>query len=102
MPGASRVGDYTLCWETVENERGEKECIPLENSIASGSPNVFINGRHAAKVGSTTTHPCTVVSGSATVFINSSHAARIGDLLSCFCGTQGHITGGSTNVFIGG
>lgn len=98
MPPAARVGDATHCREwSVALE----QCISLVNAIAIGSPNVIINSSPAAKVGSVTTHPCTVISGSATVYINGVPASRMGDFLSCFCGFRGYITSGSSNVIIG-
>ncbi|PPC75596.1 hypothetical protein C4K68_19530 [Pokkaliibacter plantistimulans] len=68
--------------------------------VVTGSPNVFINGMPAARVGDTLIccgPPDTIKEGSATVFINGMPAARMGD------GTAhgGVIIGGSGNVLIG-
>jgi len=102
MPGAARVGDTTLCWEEVKDDEGNTRCEALTNAIATGSPNVLINGSPAARLGDVTTHPCTITTGSPTVLINGQPAARIGDLLSCQCEeNQGNIATGSINVLIG-
>lgn len=77
MPAAARQGDA-----------GVVHCSGF--NIASGSPDVFINGRPAARVGDpSTTHlrpagPCvphssTIASGSPNVFVNGRALARVGD-----------------------
>lgn len=96
MPAATRLGD---------NCTGHDSCpsVPL----VEGSPNVFINGRPAGRVGDHySSHGCIVhsshqdviVSGSGTVFINGKPAARVGDPVSL----GGSVQDGSGNVFIGG
>ncbi|MBQ9365062.1 MAG: PAAR domain-containing protein [Schwartzia sp.] len=76
-------------------------------NLASGSPDVNINGRGAGRVGdSYAAHGCpahpphtgVIASGSGTVFINGRQAGRIGDPVSC----GGNAAVGSGNVFIGG
>jgi len=97
MPAAARVGD-----------RNVSHCSG--HNMASGSENVFINGRRACTQGSRTTghlvpagrrcggHTASVRGGSNSVFINGKAAARVGDGLSgCTSIAQG-----SPNVFIGG
>jgi len=96
MPAAARQGDA-----------GVVHCGGYV--IASGSPDVLIEGKPAARVGDTSTthlmpggkhcvpHAAPIATGSATVFINGRPAARVGDYLSgC---TQ--IAQGSATVIIG-
>lgn len=76
---------------------------PPTGTIISGSPNVFINGRPAARVldpVACAAHgdPDAIAQGSTDVFINGLPAARIGDKIVC----GGVIIGGSGNVTIGG
>ncbi|WP_085691016.1 MULTISPECIES: PAAR domain-containing protein [unclassified Pseudomonas] len=73
--------------------------------ITSGSDNVHINGRPAARAhvdkALCTDHPGvpqTLAQGSRTVYINGQPAARVGDSTVC----DGRISAGSSNVFIGG
>lgn len=85
MPKAARKGD---------RGRHDKEDL----TAVQGSPNVFINGQPAVRVGDvyqSKAHPAS--SGSATVNINGKAAVRVGDKLA------GHATAssGSPNVFIG-
>lgn len=96
MPAATRVGD---------NDTGHDACPP--RALSSGSPNVFINGKAAGRIGdSYPPHSCdihlphggVIASGSSSVFINGIPAGRIGDAVSC----GGSVAQGSENVFIGG
>jgi uncharacterized Zn-binding protein involved in type VI secretion len=85
MPKAARKGD---------KGRHDKEDL----TAVQGSPNVFINGQPAVRVGDvyqSEAHPAS--SGSATVNINGKPAVRVGDMLA------GHAVAstGSPNVFIG-
>lgn len=96
MPAAARQGDS-----------GVPHCSAY--TIASGSGDVSINGRAAARVGDTSTthqkpggrrcgsHAATISVGSGTVFINGRPAARVGDPLSD-CTS---IASGSGDVIIG-
>ena len=98
MPAAARQGDS-----------GVPHCSGY--TIATGSSNVLINGRQAARVGDTSTphlypsggrppckpHTASITSGSGTVFINGRPAARVGDGL----GGCTAVGSGSFNVFIG-
>lgn len=98
----STIGDMTL---------GENVgCQMPPTAILNGSPNVFINGKSAATVGSKVfSHFCfigntlishtnrVVTTGSGTVFINGKAAATIGSKIDC-----GDIVAkGSANVFSG-
>jgi len=96
MPAATRQGD---------KDTGHDACPP--RGLAGHSPNVFINGKGAGRMGDDypahgcTIHPShsgTIASGSSTVFINGQAAARVGDSVSC----GGSVAIGSENVFIGG
>ena len=109
MAGAARLGD------TISGIAGEHSghITPHSSVAISGningkcSNNVFINGKPAATVGSTTIEydACCgssngkVATGSSKVFINGKPAARIGDKLSPHTGTA-NIIEGSSNVFI--
>lgn len=98
MAGAARKGDSGLI-----------HCSPWV--IASGSSDVFINGRSAARIGDGTSlhlrpdaeticfpHLPKISQGAATVFINGRPAARRG---SAVAGCT-KVTGGSGDVDIGG
>ncbi|MDH2068765.1 PAAR domain-containing protein [Pantoea sp. GD03673] len=86
---------------------GSMSWAPRHNTgkLLSGSPNVFTNNRAAIRAhlskGDCDEHSGSsqrVAEGSDKVFINNFPAARIGDRLTC----SAEISGGSTNVFIGG
>ena len=73
--------------------------------ILTGSPNVHVNGKEAARAHVDTAHcdqhssaPQILAQGSDTVHINGMPAARVGDLTVC----DGKISAGSANVHIGG
>lgn len=96
MSKATRIGDM---------DTGHDACAPT--ALVSASPNVFINGRAAGRVGdSYASHGCIVhpghsgniASGSGSVFINGCAAGRVGDAVSC----GGSVAEGSDDVFIGG
>jgi len=96
MAAATRQGDCCT---------GHDSCAPVP--LTGGSPNVFINGRSAGRVGDKySPHGCiahpshadSISAGSSTVFINGQPAARVGDAVSL----AGAVRDGSANVFIGG
>lgn len=96
MSRATRLGDM---------DTGHDACPPA--ALISSSPDVFINGRGAGRVGDTyaphgcrdhSPHSGNISSGSSTVMINGKPAARIGDSVSC----GGSVMEGSSDVFIGG
>ena len=97
MPAQSRLGD-------TGSGHGS---FPPTNVIA-GSPNVFVNGRPAARLGDplashgspspSPPHSRAIAAGSGSVFINGKPAARIGDAINC----GGNLISGSGNVFTGG
>ena len=96
MPAVARKGDA-----------GVVHCSGY--TIATGSPDVFINGTPAARVGDTSTshlrpgspgcnpHVSTISAGSSSVFVNGMPLARVGDPLTA-CTT---IAQGSGDVFAG-
>ncbi len=96
MPAATRLSD---------NCTGHDACPPVP--LVEGSPNVYINGRPAGRVGDHySTHGCVthpghqdvIAAGSSKVVINGKPAARIGDAVSI----GGAVQDGSGNVIIGG
>lgn len=96
MAAATRLND---------KDTGHDACPGRE--LVTASPNVFINGRAAGRVGDSyaahgchihTPHSGIIADGSATVFINGKKAGRIGDPVSC----GGSVAEGSPDVFIGG
>lgn len=95
---AVRVGDI---------QSGHSCHCPPTNAL-TGSPNVFINGYPAVRVGDfygphgcppclVPVHPVVQLTGSSSVFINGCSAARVGDLTAC----GSAIVTGSDNVLIG-
>ena len=112
MPGAARQGD-AIQGTTSGEHNGHVTPhgpLPITGTISGGcSGDVFINGRPAAYVGSTTTEndACcgssqgSIAQGSSSVFINGKPAARIGDALAAHNGT-GAVSAGSGDVLIGG
>lgn len=98
MPKAHRKGDV-----------GSSHACHFPPSIATGgSPDVFVNGLPAMRVGDEyAPHGCSVCpegshgrklsQGSRSVFINGLPSGRIGDAIDC----GGHAQTGSANVFIG-
>lgn len=96
MPAATRQGD---------NDTGHDACPP--RGLSGCSPNVFINGKGAGRVGdnypphSCPAHPPhtgVISQGSTTVLINNKPAGHVDDPVSC----GGSVAQGSPNVFIGG
>lgn len=90
---------------------GHDFCQPTE--VISGSENVFINNKPAARVGDICAeHNCEgspfdhpphvpiIVSGSENVFINKKPAARVGDLVNCMGLFNSGIISGSENIFV--
>ncbi|SCZ74166.1 MULTISPECIES: RHS repeat-associated core domain-containing protein [Photorhabdus] len=76
---------------------------PPSGALGSGSPNVFIEGKPAARatadIAACSKHPAPplIAQGSETVFINGSPAARVDDKLVC----GATIKSGAKTVFIG-
>lgn len=93
---ATRIGDVCT---------GHDACPP--RPLVEGSPNVFINGKPAGRVGDLyAAHGClihpphtgVIAQGSSTVFINGKPAGRVGDPVSC----GSAVAQGSPDVFVGG
>lgn len=103
---AARVDDQA---RVLADAHGCPACPhPAAGPIVTGSPNVFVNGRRAARVEDTGTHtaccgPNTfeVVMGSATVYINGKPGHRKGDETK-HCGGIGSTYQGSGSVQYGG
>jgi uncharacterized Zn-binding protein involved in type VI secretion len=68
------------------------------STITSGSGNVVVEGKQAARAGDTTGCSSAVVEGSSNVFINGKPAAMQGSDTGC----GGSIVSGSSGVFING
>jgi uncharacterized Zn-binding protein involved in type VI secretion len=98
MAAAARLGDP-----------GVTDCSPF--NIQSGSGDVFVNGRGAARLGDGATphkakqrpkcpiHVTKITGASGTVFVNGRGFARVGDPFGPQC-TQ--VQSGSGDVFVGG
>ena len=94
------VGGKLMGLAEEEGEKlGASSMGPTSGQVSDASPNVFINGRPAARaLDAETCDTGKVAQGSLTVGINGRSAARVGD--KCTCGAV--ITQGSPNVLIGG
>ena len=105
MAKATRVGDGTSgicdvgCEECPHGRRGQN---------SEGSPNVFINGKAAHRLGDGGSCNCphggffSSTAASETVFVNGKGLTRVGDGTSCqSCGMPGSHSSGSDNVFVG-
>uniref|UniRef100_A0AAU8B546 Baseplate wedge protein n=1 Tax=Dulem virus 34 TaxID=3145752 RepID=A0AAU8B546_9CAUD len=112
MPEAARLTDAVAGTTAGEHSGHVPPCAPepfAGEISAACSADVRINGLGAATVGSVTTERdgcCgssagAVAAGSGTVRINGKPAARLGDALAPHSGS-GTITGGSSDVQIGG
>ncbi|MCO5353308.1 MAG: PAAR domain-containing protein [Bryobacteraceae bacterium] len=81
---------------------------PVSGPAVQGSPNVFINGLPALRVGDPGIHAACcdgntwkAAGGTARVLINGLPACRKGDPTQ-HCGGSGHLISGSPNVLFGG
>lgn len=106
MPAAARVGDNANCPADIHGN----PCCPhnVTGPATAGSPDVFVNGRSALRLGDPGIHALccgpntwSCAAGSSTVFINGRPAVRLGDMTQ-HCGGIGKIIGGSSDVFFGG
>lgn len=106
MAAATKIGDLT----SGTCDLG-LDCCPhgRTGTNSTGSPNVFINGNAAQRVGDSGAISCPhggsfkSVQGSQTVFVNHIPLTRIGDQTVCVvCGQSGAHVSGSQNVFAGG
>lgn len=117
---AARVGDKTQgrftsswCKHYIYNNNGtvigKRHPGGVVNGvIKSGSPNVFINRKPAARVGDPVTESsvCTngtgyITNGSRTVFVNGKPKARLTETVDEHTDVDGKVTSSSNNVFVG-
>jgi len=106
MARAGRVGDQALC---PEDGHGCPACDhAVVGPAKEGSPDVFVNGRAALRVGDPGQHRACcgdnvweAQAGSTGVFFNGIAAHRLGDATK-HCGGVGELVEASPNVFIGG
>ena len=104
MPGAARLGDKA---QTAADAHGCPSCPhPAIGPIVTGSPDVFINGKPAARKDDLGVHAVccgpnnfTISLGSPTVYVNGRPLARAQDKTK-HCGGTGPIVAGSIDVLI--
>jgi uncharacterized Zn-binding protein involved in type VI secretion len=104
MPGQGRLGDSA---NVAADAHGCPGCPHAGTGPGiQGSPDVFVNGRPALRVGDHGIHAVccgglmwTAQSGSPTVFINGQPAFRLNDP-SVHCGGPGQLIEGSTDVIL--
>lgn len=98
--GFARQGDLALC--PADAHGSPADPLPVIGPIIQGSPNVYIDGKPAARVGDAGVHAACAGPNTYTitgksqydVIINGRTAARIGDETR-HCGGSGHIVSGS-------
>jgi uncharacterized Zn-binding protein involved in type VI secretion len=90
------VGSWAQC--PADSHGGLGDPMPTQGPVTTGSPNVFVNGKPAARVGDVGIHvacsgPNTfkIVSGDSQVLINGRPAAKKGSQTQ-HCGGMGEIT----------
>jgi uncharacterized Zn-binding protein involved in type VI secretion len=106
MPPQARIGDLS---KVPTDAHGCPACPHMcIGPAVQGSPDVYVNGRNAVRVGDLGVHAVccgpniwNASSGSATVFINNIKAHRKGDQ-DAHCGGTGTMQQGSDNVITGG
>jgi len=106
MPPQARLGDKS---HVPADSHGCPACShSAEGPAVQGSPDVFVNGRPAVRVGDKGVHSAccgsntwTAAAGSSTVMINNKPAHRKGDQCA-HCGGNGKTIEGSENVMTGG
>lgn len=106
MPPQSRVGDYAI---NPADAHGCTACPhPVQGPGIQGSPDVYVNGMQALRIGDPGIHAAccgpntwNVATGSSSVFYNNIAAARIGDQ-TAHCGGVGNLIQGSGNLIVGG
>ena len=104
MPGAARLGDKA---QASAHAHGCPACPhPTIGPIVTGSANVFINGKAAARLDDLGVHAAccgpnnfSIARGSPTVYVNGKPLARAQDKTK-HCGGTGPIVAGSTDVLI--
>jgi uncharacterized Zn-binding protein involved in type VI secretion len=106
MPPQARLGDKS---QVPTDAHGCPACPhPCIGPAIQGSPDVYVNGRPAVRVGDQGMHAACcgpnmwkAAAGSGTVFINNLAAHRLGDQ-DTHCGGNGKMIEGSDTVFTGG
>ena len=104
MRPISRVGDQANC--PADSHGGRCCSHNVTGPATQGSPDVFIDGKPALRVGDSGEHSAccgsntwVTAEGSSKVLINDIPAVRLGDATS-HCGGAGKMIEGSTTVFI--
>jgi len=104
MPKVTRIGD-----EEENTCNPGYDCCPHHRvgTNATGSPNVFVNGKKVHRVNDTGPTNCPhggtfeSISGSPNVFVNGKPVTRIGDSTKCKkCGLVGKHISGSPDVIV--
>lgn len=104
MPPACRVGDKAHCPADAHG----KQCCPhsVIGPATAGSPNVFIEGKPALRVGDPGVHSAccgpnswVAAQGSSKVFVNNIPIVRLNDATT-HCGGSGKMVEGSSLVII--
>lgn len=105
MSAAGRVGDDSRA------PKDAHQCPRCPHDVSGGaqqgSPDVFINGKAALRVGDAGKHATccgpntwTAATGAAAVYFNGKKVHRLGDAVQ-HCGGKGKLVQGSGDVFIG-
>lgn len=105
LPAAGRVGD--IAWVPADSHGHDCCAHSAQGPAVAGSPDTFINGMQALRVGDPGTHSSCCGSnswraaqGAPGVFINDIPVHRVGDSTT-HCGGTGVLIVGSPNVIIG-
>lgn len=105
MPEAGRVGD--IAWVSADSHGHDCCSHSAQGPAVAGSPDCFINGMPALRVGDPGTHSACcgsnswrAATGAPGVFINDIPAHRVQDS-TIHCGGTGALVIGSPNVIIG-
>lgn len=106
MQPLCRVGDIAFCPSCVHGKPCCASGHPVSGPATVGSPNVFVNGVPALRLGDPGVHvgccgsnTWVVAGGSAVVLINGIPAARLGDPTT-HCGGAGVMTSAAPTVLI--
>ena len=106
MPGAVRFGDKAVAIDSHGRRCCPHYVIGGSSTITGGSPNVFINGRKAVRLGDLGLHSAccgpnifTHIQASTNVFVNSKGLVKLGDKTR-HCGGIGAVIEASQNVLV--
>lgn len=105
MPEQGRLGDKS---QVPSDSHGCPACPhPCIGPAVGGSPDVYVNGKPALRVGDPGVHAAccgpntwSAKTGAPGVFFNSKKAHRLGDV-DTHCGGTGKLIEGSANVIVG-